>query len=283
MTSAAATREFEFTLADFGRVRELIRGRAGIALASSKQEMVYSRLSRRLRERGMNSFSRYLAELDDPASAEWEPFTNALTTNLTSFFREAHHFPILAEHARRVWRDRPLRVWCCAASTGEEPYSIAITLMEAAGAGTPAAHIVATDLDTEVLATARAGVYDASRVEHLEESRLRQFFLRGTGAAAGKVRVKPEVAALVRFGPLNLLAPQWPDLRPFDVIFCRNVMIYFDKATQLQVLRRFVPLLHPDGLLFAGHSETFFQAADIFRLRGHTVYQPVPGAAGRAA
>ena len=272
-------RDFEFTPEDFRLVQRMIHERAGISLAESKREMVYSRLSRRLRARGMTRFADYLGALvSGRDEKEWEHFTNALTTNLTSFFREAYHFPVLAEHALAHRRaGRPYRVWCCAASTGEEPYSIAITLAEAFGSMKPPAEIVATDLDTEVLATAQAGVYEESRVEQLSHERLRRFFLRGTGSSGGLVRVRPELASMVRFSQLNLLAASWPQWRPFDAIFCRNVMIYFDKPTQYRVLRRFAPLLEPDGLLFAGHSETFHQAADLFELRGHTVYNLAEG------
>jgi chemotaxis protein methyltransferase CheR len=269
-------KEFDFTRADFERVRGLIYQRAGISLADSKQEMVYSRLARRLRANGIASFASYLDALEaGRMPAEWESFTNALTTNLTSFFREAHHFPLLAEHAlkARARNGAPLTIWCSASSTGEEPYSIAMTVCEAFDTLTPPVQIIATDIDTNVLATASAGVYPIERVEKMEQARLRRFFLKGKGAQEGLVRVRPELRQLITFRQLNLLADGWDVKGPFDVIFCRNVMIYFDKATQRKILSRFVPLMKPDALLFAGHSENFLYVSDSLRLRGKTVYE----------
>src|SRR5512139_404519 len=168
------TKLFEFTPRDFARVRALIYRQAGISLGESKQEMVYSRLARRLRAKGLNSFGEYLDSLESGAdSDEWEAFTNALTTNLTSFFREAHHFPILAEHMRAM--KGPLSVWCSASSTGEEPYSIAMTLCEAFGTLTPPVSIVATDIDTNVLQTAENGVYPLERIEKMAPDRVKRF------------------------------------------------------------------------------------------------------------
>ena len=188
-------KEFEFTRVDFERVRGLIYQRAGISLADSKQEMVYSRLARRLRATGIESFVRYLDGLEaGKMPQEWEAFTNALTTNLTSFFRESHHFPLLAEHAlkaRRQHPSAPLTIWCSASSTGEEPYSIAMTLCEAFNTLTPPVSIIATDIDTNVLATAGAGVYPIERIDKLEVERKRRFFLKGKGAQEGLVRVRP--------------------------------------------------------------------------------------------
>lgn len=267
-----AAKEFDFTARDFERVRAIIYRKAGIALAESKQEMVYSRLGRRLRATGKTSFSEYLDWLErDSSGEEWEAFTNALTTNLTAFFREAHHFPILAAHVAD--RRDPVTIWCAASSTGEEPYSIAMTLCEAFGSMTPPARVIATDIDTNVLAQGERGIYTADRVERMERERLRRFFLKGKGAQAGMVRVRDELRALVTFKPLNLLSGDWPVSGPFDAIFCRNVMIYFDKPTQGRILARFAPLLKPDGLLFAGHSENFLYVSDLYRLRGKTVYE----------
>jgi chemotaxis protein methyltransferase CheR len=265
-------REFEFTARDFERVRSLIYRRAGIALAGSKQEMVYSRLARRLRATGDLSFSAYLDALERrPESDEWEAFTNALTTNLTSFFREEHHFPILAEHVRRA--REPVTIWCAASSTGEEPYSIAMTLCEAFGTLTPPASIIATDIDTNVLASAEQGIYRIEQLKRVDERRLRRFFLKGAGARQGWACVRPELRKLVSFRQLNLLQPGWPLSGRFDAIFCRNVMIYFDKPTQARILARFVPLMKPDALLFAGHSENFLYVSNAFHSRGKTVYQ----------
>ena len=273
---ADTVKEFDFTRRDFERVRALIYQRAGISLADSKQEMVYSRLARRLRATGIQSFGRYLDDLEaGRMAAEWESFTNALTTNLTSFFREAHHFPLLAEHlvARPQRERRTLTVWCSAASTGEEPYSIAMTACEAFNTLTPPVQIVATDIDTNVLATGANGVYPMERVDKLDSARLKRFFLKGKGSHEGMARVRPELRNLVSFKQLNLLADGWPVEGPFDAIFCRNVMIYFDKDTQRKILSRFVPLMKRDSLLFAGHSENFLYVSDSLRLRGKTVYE----------
>ncbi|HEJ9094172.1 protein-glutamate O-methyltransferase CheR [Serratia odorifera] len=255
----------------FRRISQLIYQRAGIVLAAHKREMVYNRLVRRLRLLGLHDFGDYLALLEsDPNSAEWQAFINALTTNLTAFFREAHHFPILAEHARA--RPNGYRVWSTAASTGEEPYSIAITLSEALGQRAASCQVWASDIDTQVLEKAEAGVYRQEDLRTLTPGQMQRYFLRGTGPHQGLVRVRPELAARVSFQPLNLLAPEWTLPGQFDAIFCRNVMIYFDKATQERILRRFVPLLKPGGLMFAGHSENFSQISRDFYLRGQTVY-----------
>jgi len=268
--------EFHFTDHDFSRVRTLIHRRAGIALGEQKRQMVYSRLSRRLRELGIPEFSAYLDLLEaHPDGEEWQDFINSLTTNLTSFFREAHHFPVLAEHVRKA--PQPVVVWCAAASTGEEPYSIAITLIEALGERAGAARVIATDIDTAVLAKASAGVFTTEQVSRLAPERLRRFFSKGTGANAGKVRIRPEVAAMVKFSRLNLLDSAWPIKEPLDAIFCRNVMIYFDKPTQNKVLERFAPLLKPNGRLFAGHSENASLVNQTFKPLGQTVYELARG------
>lgn len=275
------SKEFEFTARDFDRVRALIYKKAGIALAESKQEMVYSRLARRLRATGIGSFVTYLDKLEQGGDAEeWEAFTNALTTNLTSFFREAHHFPILAEHLKKV--KEPIEIWCSAASTGEEPYSIAMTACEAFNTLTPPVRIIATDIDTNVLNTGANGVYSIDRLDKMSPERAKKFFLRGKGEREGLVRVRPELRQMITFKQVNLLADNWGINTQFDVIFCRNVMIYFDKPTQGKILDRFAPLMKPDGLLFAGHSENFLYVCDAFKLRGKTVYELDPEKKARA-
>jgi chemotaxis protein methyltransferase CheR len=264
--------DFILTDSDFSKIRLLIYQRAGIALGEHKRQMVYSRLARRLRKLKLKAFSAYLDLLQaDPNGDEWQLFVNALTTNLTAFFREPHHFPLLAEHARAC--GPVMTVWCSAASTGEEPYSIAMTLIEALGSQASQARVLATDIDTHVLAVGAEGIFSSEQVSKLSTERLKHFFLRGAGAQAGKVRVRPEVAAMVRFEQLNLLSPSWALKEPFDAIFCRNVMIYFDRETQEKILRKFAPLMKPHGLLFAGHSENFSFAHQLFRLRGKTVYE----------
>jgi chemotaxis protein methyltransferase CheR len=265
-------RDFDFNEHDFERVRQLIYAIAGIALSPAKRDMVYSRLTRRLRSLKLASFNTYLDIVDSGDEAECEAFTNALTTNLTAFFREAHHFPIFAQHLQRDGAARPQSIWCSAASTGEEPYSIAMTAVETFGSFDPPVRILASDVDTNVLATAEAGVYTEDRIEKLDPERLKRFFKRGSGANAGKVRVRDELRKLITFRRINLLEDGWPVRGPLDVIFCRNVMIYFDKPTQLAILERYAPLLRADGLLFAGHSESFHNAAHLFRLKGKTVF-----------
>jgi chemotaxis protein methyltransferase CheR len=274
LSSGRKDREFQFSDKDFERVCKLIYEHAGISLSASKQDMVYSRLARRLRANGLNRFRDYLELLESEDAAEWEAFTNSLTTNLTSFFREEHHFPILAEHIQKRKSRQQIQLWCSAASTGEEPYSMAITMMEVFNSLTPPVHILATDVDTNVLAKAQQGAYLMERLEKMPGDRLKRFFLRGTGNHAGSARVRKELRDMITFRQLNLLHDSWPVRGPFDAIFCRNVMIYFDKPTQYRILQKFVPLLAPDGLMFAGHSESFHHAADLFRLRGKTVYEP---------
>ena len=267
-------REFDFSTQDFEKVRDLIYKHVGISLAPTKREMVYSRLGRRLRVRGMTRFKDYLALLEGDDAQEWEAFTNSLTTNLTAFFREPHHFPLLAEHLKRRWQQKrePLTLWCCASSTGEEPYTIAMTAIEAFNDMAPPVRILATDVDTNVLAQAEAGVYTEERIAKLPPAQVKRFFLKGGGRHAGSVKVRPGLRDLITFRQLNLLDATWPVRGPLDAIFCRNVMIYFDKPTQLRILQKFAPLLE-DGLLFVGHSESLFHAAQLFRLRGKTVYE----------
>jgi chemotaxis protein methyltransferase CheR len=270
---AFADEALRFTAQDFERVRTLIYRRAGITLAPSKQSMVYSRLTRRLRETGHRDFASYLDALEGADGQEWQAFVNALTTNLTSFFREQYHFPVLAEHLRSLaGQGRPPAIWCAAASTGEEPYSIAITAIEALGPR-PSVCIEASDIDTEVLARARAAVYPESAAEQVGGDRLHRFFMRGVRRNQGMVRVRPEVASLVTFRQVNLAEQRWPFGEPFDVVFCRNVMIYFDAPTKAAVLERIHRVLRPGGLLFVGHSENFTDRRDLFVLQGKTVYR----------
>ncbi|MBT9457579.1 MAG: methyltransferase domain-containing protein [Burkholderiaceae bacterium] len=268
--------EFTFNRNDFDRVRKLIYQHAGISLHEGKQAMVYSRLSRRLRETGHRSFGDYLQWLENATGAqgasEWQEFVNCLTTNLTSFFREDHHFQCLMDDLK-PHAGKSLRIWCCAASTGEEPYSIAMTVTEALGANATA-QIVASDIDTNVLNTARRGVYSAE-ARGLSPERLRKHFMRGTGNNSGSIRIKPELAKKIEFRSLNLMDQQWSLGDPFQIVFCRNVMIYFDAPTQRKVLERIHRVMKPGGLLFVGHSENFTESKDLFRLRGKTIYERV--------
>ena len=269
-------REFFFTAADFEQVRRMIYEYAGISLSSGKTDMVYSRLAKRLREKRLKTFGEYLALLKKGDKAEWEKFVNSLTTNLTSFFREPHHFPVLAAHLKKLHAKQTIKIWCCAASTGEEPYSIAMTVVETFNSFNTPVTLFASDLDTNVLTTAGKGVYTHDQIERLSPERLARFFVRNAGGETFSVR--PELRRMVNFQRLNLLEPAWAVRGPLDVIFCRNVMIYFDKPTQYKILKRFVPLMAADGLLFAGHSESFMHATDLFRSQGKTVYERANGA-----
>ncbi|HYX64148.1 MAG TPA: CheR family methyltransferase [Burkholderiales bacterium] len=257
--------DFSFTRQDFHRVRELIAEYAGISLHERKENMVYNRLSRRLRATGKSSFRDYLDWVEQPDSEERERFINALTTNLTAFFRESHHFDMLVAQARRAG---PLRVWSSACSTGEEPYSAAIALREAGCA----ARILATDIDTDALAVARRGVYPLEALERAGRSRMQPHFLRGTGGNDGLARLRPEVREMVSFEFRNLLATHWAPGERFDAVFCRNVIIYFDRAGQQRLLDRLAAVLMPGGLLFLGHSESCAAGHPAFRASGKTAY-----------
>lgn len=270
--SSVHDREFSYHEADFEKIRSVIYQKAGISLSDSKKQLVYSRLARRLRALKLPNFSAYLSYLSENEQ-EQEEFINALTTNLTAFFREPHHFEILANHVKKTkLQNRKLRVWCSASSTGEEPYSIAMTLAEAYGKYDPPVEIIASDIDSNVLREASAGIYSLSRLDSLSIERKKQFFQKGKGANAGKARVVQELRHLIEFQKINLLDHVWSVQPFFDVIFCRNVMIYFDKPTQIKLLERMTKLLRSDGLYIAGHSESFSQAGHLVRLVGKTTY-----------
>lgn len=272
VVSPAVEREFVFNRNDFEKVRKTLMSKAGIRLADSKDGMVYSRLARRLRALNIDSFSKYLA-IVEASSVEQEQFINALTTNLTSFFREPHHFDALA----RYLHEHPdtHTIWCAASSTGEEPYSIAMVVAEVYGTYKPPVRIIASDIDSNVLATAKRGVYAAKSIEKLDTSRKQQFFHRGTGQNSGKVRVVDELKNMITFKQINLHQPDWGFKQEVNVIFCRNVMIYFDKETQLRLLARMVDLLPADGMYVAGHSENFNLQSNLVRPMGKTLYRPV--------
>ncbi|QXL84278.1 CheR family methyltransferase [Comamonas sp. NLF-1-9] len=270
---AGEAREFDWTTADFKRVQTLIYQRAGISLHDGKHAMVYSRLSRRLRETGHTRFADYLDWLQSQDGAEWQEFINALTTNLTAFFRERHHF----EHFATLLGKRPggpWRVWCAAASTGEEPYSIVISALQSLNAGAPL-QVLASDIDSRCIELAERGVYRTQGLKGLEREQLQRYFLRGKGANEGLVRVRPELRQPVSFLSVNLIRDDWPFREPFDVVFCRNVMIYFDAPTQRRVLERIHRVLKPGGTLYVGHAENFSESRDLFALRGKTVYERI--------
>jgi len=260
---------------DFRRVARLTQERTGIMLNESKKELVFSRLSRRLRVLGLDAFDTYLDRVEGGDEGELEEFINALTTNLTAFFREPHHFEMLGgpvlQEIRRLNPNGPLKVWSAGCSTGEEPYSIAMTLAEALPSPDDV-RILATDIDSRVVEHADAGVYDAKRVTGIPRARQKRWLLRGKGANEDRVKIRDELRAMVHFRQLNLFDP-WPMKGPLDVIFCRNTLIYFDKPTQKQLVERFATLLRPEGYLFIGHSESLFRVTEDFRLLEQTLYR----------
>jgi len=274
----AGAADYELTDSQFNRIRQLVREHTGIALSDAKRQLVYGRLSRRLRALKLASFGEYIEMLERGVATELEEFINAITTNLTSFFREPHHFEYLASDVlpQLVERDsgvRRARIWCCAASTGEEPYSIAMVLREAAQVLNGFdMKLLATDLDSAVLATAEAGVYNAERLKSVNGPRASRFFRKGSGAQAGKFRVQDELRNLITFKQLNLMH-EWPLRGPFDAIFCRNVIIYFDKDTQRALFERMAALQRPGDILFLGHSESLYRVSDKYDLVGRTIYR----------
>ena len=267
------SREFSWTDADFSRIQTLIYQRAGISLHDGKHAMVYSRLSRRLRDTGHTSFHEYLRWLENHDGPEWQEFINALTTNLTAFFREQHHLEIFADYLA-TRSSSNWRVWCNAASTGEEPYSIVMSAFEALG-NKGAFKLTASDIDSRVLATAAQGIYRMDALKGLSQERLQKFFMRGKDSNVGMARVKPELRQVIDFTIVNLIRDDWPFKEPFDVVFCRNVMIYFDSPTQRKVLEKIHRVMKPGGMLFVGHAENFSESRDLFVLRGKTVYERV--------
>lgn len=271
-------REFEFTDEDFEWLRDLSYRHSGISLSDSKRQMLYSRLVRRLRALHLSGFRQYCELLSSGDEMELVEFVNAITTNLTSFFREPHHFdhlrtevvPMLL-HARKACRQ--IRMWSAGCSTGEEPYSIAMTVAESVpNLEAWDVKILATDLDTNVLSTAEQGIYDKSRVESMDSARLKRWFLRGKGASSKLVRVRPEIRRLISFRQLNLMH-RWPLKGPFDVVFCRNVVIYFEKPTQRILFDRIADVTAADGFLYVGHSETLYRVSERFTSLGKTIYR----------
>ena len=271
-------REFVFTDGDFEFIRRLVAEKTGIVLNDAKRNLVYSRLSRRLRQLGLEQFADYCELLKSGDDGELVNFINAITTNLTSFFRENHHFEYLRDtllpELMRSKPERRLRCWSAGCSTGEEPYSIAMVLRETLPASGWDARILATDLDSEVVARARRGVYTQERVNGISPERLRRWFLRGKGDNEGMVQVRAALRELITFRQLNLMHA-WPIGGPLDFIFCRNVVIYFDKPTQKVLFDRYAELLPVGGHLFIGHSESLFKVTDRFKLIGKTIYRKV--------
>jgi chemotaxis protein methyltransferase CheR len=262
---------------EFNFLRHVVTENAGIVLGPSKRQLVQGRLVRRLRELGLKTFAQYCDHVRDSGPEELVSLINAITTNVTSFFRENHHFEQLAkrmlpEAMTRNAQSRRIRIWSAGCSSGEEPYSIAMTVAETMPAGQRwDLKILATDIDSDMVATASSGVYADDRVIGVSLERQRQWMQRGSGDRANLLRIKPELVALITFRPLNLLG-DWPLTGPFDVIFCRNVMIYFDQATRERILSRFARLLAPGGYLCIGHSESIHGTTMPYRLVGRTIY-----------
>lgn len=270
---------FTFTDKDFHRLRGMVKQLTGINLSEQKRELVYGRLTRRLRALRFTTFKEYCDYLESNPDAELEHFTNAITTNLTSFFRENHHFEMLSTPPIRDWllqrftQNGRLRIWSAGCSTGEEPYSIAITLAETIpDVFNKNVKILATDLDTNVVATGRAGIYPENRIEGVSQDRVKKWFVQGAGELTGMVRVADKLRNMITFNQLNLMG-DWPMKGPFDVIFCRNVLIYFDKPTQQKLFNRYADLLCQDGVLFIGHSETVAELCDRLDLVAKTQYR----------
>jgi chemotaxis protein methyltransferase CheR len=270
--------DFQLSQLEFDRIRELVREHTGIALSEAKRQLVYGRLSRRLRALKMSGFAEYIELLEQGEPEELEEFTNAVTTNLTSFFREPHHFEYLAREllpklVANPAATRRLRIWCCAASTGEEPYSIAMVLREAqpllSGWDTK---LLATDLDSAVLATASAGVYAAERFTSMAQARRSKFFDEAGAGREARLRAREELRNLITYKQLNLMH-EWPMRGPFDAIFCRNVIIYFDKETQRTLFERMSTLQRPGDYLFLGHSESLYRVSEKYDLIGKTIYR----------
>lgn len=265
---------------EFERFRLLVYEETGIHLRPSKRDLLVARLFQRLRQLGLESFTHYYNFLRaDRSGRERMLFINRITTNKTSFFREPQHFEFLRREVIGAARHRRLRLWSAACSSGEEPYSIAITAREEETETDPwDVRILASDIDTEVLEQAQAGVYVCEALADVPEYRQRLHFLKGYGDCEGLVQVRPEVRRMVEFRRINLIAPDWPLPGPLDVIFCRNVLIYFDAPTQRRIVARLVRALKPEGYLFVGHSESLHSMRDLVVCAGQAVYRPAAGA-----
>ncbi|OQW91393.1 MAG: chemotaxis protein CheR [Beggiatoa sp. IS2] len=268
-------REFLFTKYDFDSLRQLVNEHTGISLSDHKQEMLYSRLARRLRVLNLDNFASYYQLLQSDSGEELTHFINAVTTNLTAFFREPHHFEILSQIVLpqlliKKQRTRRIRIWSAGCASGEEVYSIAMIIKEIIPSGWDV-KILATDLDSNVLAKGIHGVYEEEKVVDIPLERRRRWFKRGEGVYANQVQIAPELQEMITFKRLNLIHP-WPMRGPLDIIFCRNVVIYFNKETQKILFDRFAHLLDQEGYLFIGHSENLFQLTQRFRLLQQTVY-----------
>jgi chemotaxis protein methyltransferase CheR len=265
----------ELTDSQFGEISRLVKSLCGINLHTGKRELVRARLTRRLRELQLPSFDLYLQRLKEDDGEEIVAMLDAISTNLTRFFREPVHFDLLGQRVER-WRQNapnaPIRIWSAGCSSGEEPYSIAIRLLETLDSTPRDARILATDLSTEVLATAREGVYAPVRLQELDRALIARHFTKITANDEPRYRVSDAARRMVTFARLNLMDP-WPMSGPFSIIMCRNVMIYFDKPTQQSLVTRFWELLQPGGLFFIGHSESLTGVEHRFQYVQPTVYE----------
>lgn len=257
---------------DCQRATKMLHARAGIVLGSHKVDMIARNLGLRAKKLNLATAKQYLELLEfNPNSEEWFDFVNAFTINHTAFYRERHHFDVLAKFVQT--RPKPISVWSSATSTGEEAYTIALTLSEAIANASTQVSILASDIDTTVVSRAKKGIYPIERVRPIPEELLKKYFQRGKGSQEGKVRVKSSLRDMVDFQVVNLAsAENWPSQQQFDAIFCRNTMIYFEQKTQIKLLDRFAQLMKPGALLFVGHSENISQLSTTFRLKGQTVY-----------
>lgn len=265
---------------EFRFLSEFVRRHCGITMGEHKRQLLQGRLQRRLRALGLGTFEEYCRLLREDPESELDEFASAVSTNVTAFFREAHHFDFLAERLPEWLAQRPegrVRIWSAGCSSGEEPYSLAMVLAEALEKhrGPADALILATDLSPAALDAASHCVYPAQRLDGVSPERRRRWFQRGSGAHAGKVRVHPRLQELVRVQRLNLLG-DWPMRGRFDAILCRNVMIYFDTPTKQRLFERFDAALLPQGKLLLGHSESMHGLSDRFALVGRTIYEKRP-------
>ena len=272
-------KEFPFTDEDFCFIQDLVADRTGIVLSDIKRTMVYSRIARRIRQCGVSDFAEYCNMLKAGDESELVSFTNAITTNLTSFFRESHHFEYLTKtvfpELERNKKNKRLRIWSAGCSSGEEPYSIAMTVMDYfKNKPDWDIKILASDLDYEMVECASKGVYKEERVTGLDKKHLRNYVKKGKGKAAGMVKMDQRLIEMITFKQLNLLH-DWPFNGPFDFMFCRNVVIYFNKETQKELFDRYAELLPESAALFIGHSESLFKVTDRFKSMGHTIYRKV--------
>ena len=277
-TQTDLQREYKFTPKDFNTLRKIANEHTGIVVPDDKFDMYYARISKRIRHLGLRDFKEYCEYLQNNPDTEFKPFINSITTNLTSFFRENHHFEFLKNEAvpkllSHNAGTKSIRVWSAGCSTGEEPYSIAISLLEAIENQPDwSIKILATDVDSDVLSTAKQGIYSQDRVNGLPASVKRRWFMKGRGERSGTVRVSPELQQIISFKQLNLMQ-DWPIKKQFDIIFCRNVVIYFDRNTKIRLLDRFADYLFNDGFLIMGHSESLQTLSKRFDVMGKTVYR----------